>query len=64
MEIVIKDDLTKLKDVHAMVTHHPLPEYRVEEYDGVFQIQRKEVQTVITGAFWWTKITKKPYGDM
>lgn len=34
-------------------------EYRVEEYDGVFQIQRKEFKTKITGMLWWIKITKE-----
>lgn len=34
-----------------MAIVHPKPEYRVEEYDGVFQIQRKETDIVTTHHF-------------
>ena len=32
--------------------------FRVEEYDGDFQIQRKTVKIVITGILWWKKETE------
>ena len=34
-------------------------DYRVEEYDGTFQIQRKEVIKKTTGYLWWKKTTKE-----
>jgi hypothetical protein len=30
-------------------------EYRIKEYNGLFQIQRKRVQTITTGVLWWKK---------
>ena len=34
-------------------------DYRVEEYDGTFQIQRKQVIEKNTGILWWRKTTKE-----
>ena len=59
METAIKDSLTKLKDFQAAVSGRKLPEYRVEEYDGVFQIQRKKIETTTTGMLWWEKTKKE-----
>lgn len=32
-----------------------LIEFRVKEYDGIFEIQRKEIQKTTTGCLWWKK---------
>lgn len=37
----------------------PTPQYRVREYDGVFQIQRKQIKAITTGVLWWKKTTKE-----
>jgi len=34
-------------------------DYRVEEYDGSFKIQRKKVIEKTTGILWWKKTTKE-----
>jgi hypothetical protein len=34
-------------------------DYRVEEYDGTFQIQRKEVIKKTIGSLWWKKTTEE-----
>jgi hypothetical protein len=31
-------------------------EYRIKEYNGEFQIQRKRIQTITTGILWWKKL--------
>ena len=30
-------------------------DFRVREYDGIFEIQRKEIKKVTTGCLWWKK---------
>lgn len=34
-------------------------EFRVKEYDGLFQIQRKQITEKSTGWLWWKKTTKE-----
>ena len=34
-------------------------DFRVREYDGIFEIQRKEVKTITTGCLWWEKTKKE-----